>query len=150
MVLLNRPEYVDPSILVNAVLNALPLSSTEFYHVNVNQIRVAVTPEFKGITVPEGAHRDGHDFSVIAVSNRYNVSGGETFVIDPITNEIIFRTLLKANEAILLDDVRYIHNATNIEAVEGSYGHRDIWVIEVNKWSNRAYGVKHERLASKG
>lgn len=118
------------------------------YHVNVNQIRVVANVEFKGVTVPEGPHRDGHEFSVIGIAQRYNVQGGETQVIDPTTREVVFRTTLKENQAILINDERYIHYATDIVPVEGDTGYRDIWVIEINQWERRAYGPRHERLAS--
>lgn len=67
------------------------------------------------VTVPEGPHRDRHEFSVIVIANRHNVRGGETQVIEP---------------------------------EHGDAGHRDIWVIEINRWDQRAYGPKHERQAS--
>lgn len=31
---------------------------------------------------------------------------------------------------------------------QGTVGHRDIWVIEINRWHKRAYGPAHERRAS--
>jgi len=139
---------IDPSPLISCVLDNLPVDRSSSFQINVNQIRVVANPEFKGVTVPEGPHRDGHRYSVIAVAYRHNVDGGETQVIDPVTNEIVFRTILNENQAILIDDERYIHYATNIVPAQGSVGHRDIWVIEVNPWENRAYGPKHESLAS--
>ncbi len=134
----------DPAPLISAVLDTLPISSDAHYHINVNQIRVIANDEFKGVTVPEGPHRDGHEFSVIAIADRHNVRGGETQVIEPSTGKIIFRQTLDVNEAILIDDERYIHYATNIEPEEGNLGHRDIWVIEINRWDQRAYGPAHE------
>ncbi|RJF92411.1 hypothetical protein D3871_27735 [Noviherbaspirillum saxi] len=116
---------------------------------SVNQIRVIANKEFKGVTVPEGPHRGGHEFSVIAVANRHNVRGGETQVRDPSTGQVVFRQTLDVNEAILIDDERYIHYATNIEPDQGSIGYRDIWVVEINRWNERAYGPIHERMSSK-
>jgi hypothetical protein len=138
----------DPTPLISAVLDTLPISADGQYQINVNQIRVIANNEFKGVTVPEGPHRDGHEFSVIAVADRHNVQGGETQVIEPSTGKIIFRQTLEANQAILIDDERYIHYATNIEPEKDSVGHRDIWVIEINQWDRRAYGPVHERKAS--
>jgi hypothetical protein len=139
----------DPSALVTAIFDVLPLQDDGQYQINVNQIRVIVNHEFKGVTVPEGPHRDGHQFSVIAVANRHNVRGGETQVIDPASGQVVFRRTLDVNEAILIDDERYIHFATNIEPDQGSVGHRDIWVVEINRWEERAYGPKHERASRK-
>ncbi len=137
----------DPTVLVAAVLNQLPVDLNQMFQINVNQIRVTVNAEYKGVTVPEGPHRDGHEFSVIAVAKRNNVKGGETQVIDPKTREILFRTILDENQAILIDDERFIHYASNIESEEGDVGYRDIWVIEINQWKNRAYGPAHERAS---
>lgn len=142
----HREQVVgNPTPLIAAVLNQLPVELNDMFQINVNQIRVIANAEFKGVTVPEGPHRDGHEFSVIAVARRQNVKGGETQVIDPNTREILFRTTLDENQAILIDDERFIHYATNIEPEDGDVGYRDIWVIEINRWHNRAYGPAHER-----
>ncbi|MCL1476207.1 MAG: 2OG-Fe dioxygenase family protein [Marinobacter sp.] len=144
----HREQIVgDLTALVAAVLNQLPVELNEMFQINVNQIRVTANVEYKGVTVPEGPHRDGHEFSVIAVARRNNVKGGETHVIDPTTREILFRTILDENQAILIDDERFIHYASNIEPEEGDVGYRDIWVIEINRWHNRAYGPAHERTS---
>ncbi|GAA3938670.1 2OG-Fe dioxygenase family protein [Litoribacillus peritrichatus] len=138
---------VDPSSLVSTVLESLPVDRERMYQINVNQIRVIANSEFKGITVPEGPHRDGHEYSIIAIAKRHNVTGGETQVIDPNTNEVLYKTTLSENQAILIDDERFIHYATPIEADKGDIGYRDIWVIEISPWENRAYGPAHERKA---
>ncbi|MBK8972920.1 MAG: 2OG-Fe dioxygenase family protein [Hahellaceae bacterium] len=137
----------DPTPLVAAVLNQLPVELYELFQINVNQIRVTVNPDYAGVTVPEGPHRDGHEYSVIAVARRCNVKGGETQVIDPNNQEILYRTTLEENQAIIIDDERFIHYATNIEPEVGDTGYRDIWVIEINRWENRAYGPGHERAS---
>lgn len=139
---------VDPSPLIASVLDNLPVDRSSGYHVNVNQIRVVANSDFRGVTVPEGPHRDGHEFSVIAIARRNNIEGGETQVIDPVTREIVFRKTLNENQAILIDDERFIHYATDIMPRQGHIGYRDIWVIEINRWEKRAYGPRHERLAS--
>lgn len=138
---------IDPSPLMSCIMQELPVDAGDIFHLNVNQIRVIANEEYRGVTVPEGPHRDGHEFSVIAVAARENVVGGETQIIDPNTGNVVFRHELKENEAIIIDDERYVHYATNIEPEDGSTGYRDIWVIEINKWENRAYGPAHEKRA---
>lgn len=138
---------VDPSPLMASVLDSLPVDREGMFQINVNQIRVIANAEFDGVTVPEGPHRDGHKYSVICVAKRHNVKGGETQVMAPDSKEILFRTTLGENQAILIDDERFIHYATNIEPGQGDMGYRDIWVIEINPWSERAYGPKHEKMA---
>lgn len=139
----------DPSPLMSAVLDALPLDPEQHYHLNVNQIRVTANADFNGVTVPEGPHRDGHEFSVIVVADRHNVTGGETQIIDPASGAIVHRDVLGENQAVLIDDERYIHYASDIRPANGSTGRRDIWVIEINRWHKRAYGPTHERRAAR-
>lgn len=138
---------IDPSPLIGRVLENLPIERHDMFQINVNQIRVVANAQYRGVTVPEGPHRDGHKYSVIAIARRENVNGGETQVIDPLTNEVLYRQVLKENQAILIDDERYIHYATDIEPLTGEVGYRDIWVIEINRWEDRAYGRAHEREA---
>lgn len=137
----------DPSPLICAALDVLPIDKNESYHINVHQLRVTVNAEFRGITVPEGPHRDGHEFNMIAIAGRHNVLGGETQLIDPVSREVVYRQVLSENQAILFDDERYVHYATDIVPDQGAAGHRDIWVIDVNRWHKRAYGPAHERRA---
>lgn len=140
---------IDPSPLIARVLDSLPIDRNMLFQINVNQIRVVVNSDFRGVTVPEGPHRDGHEYSVIAIARRENVRGGETQVIDPVTMQTVHRQVLDENQAIIIDDERYIHYASDIEAASGSTGYRDIWVIEINRWETRAYGITHEREALK-
>lgn len=139
---------IDPTPIVAKIMDSLTLAKSGQYQANVNQIRVVCDHEFKGVTVPEGPHRDGHEFSVIAVVKRHNVSGGVTQVIDPKSNKIVLETTLQENQAILIDDERYIHYATDITQQTDHTGYRDIWVVEINKWENRSYGPTHEKKAS--
>jgi hypothetical protein len=139
----------DPSSLLVAILSALPIDRDELYQINVSQFRVRVDADWKGITVPEGPHRDGHRFSVVGVARRHQVQGGETQIIEPATGEIVYRTTLQNNQAILMNDERWIHYATDIVTADGyDSGYRDIWVIEVDPWAERCYGPLHEQRAS--
>lgn len=141
---------VDPSPLIACVLDNLPIDKSSTFQINVNQIRVVANTEFRGITVPEGPHRDGHEYSVIAIARRNNVSGGETQVIDPLSSEVVHRQILAENQAIIIDDERYIHYATDISPTSGKPCFRDIWVIEISHWDKRAYGPVHEWEAMSG
>ncbi|KQV49736.1 2OG-Fe dioxygenase family protein [Massilia sp. Root335] len=138
---------IDPSELITSVMEQLPVDRAQQYHVNVNQIRVIVDADYKGVTVPEGPHRDGHEFSVVGVARRANVVGGETQVMLPHDHTPLFRHTLAENEAIAIDDERFVHYATNIESRDGAPGYRDIWVIEINRWENRCYGPLHDQRA---
>ncbi len=93
---------------------------------------------------------DDFDRSIVdlAVVKRENVDGGVTQVIDPDTMETLFETTLDENQAILLDDEKFIHYASEITPISGNTCYRDIWVVEVNEWSNRCYGPTHDREAS--
>ena len=139
---------VDPTPVVAAVLDALGVDKDGNYQINVNQIRVIANGDFTGVPVPEGPHRDGHKYSCIVIAARHNVRGGETQIMDPQTEEVLHAQTLGENQAVLIDDERYIHYVTNFTPADGSMSYRDIWVIEVNPWAERAYGPAHERCAS--
>jgi hypothetical protein len=40
------------------------------------------------------------------------------------------------------------HYATDIEALDASGGHRDIWIVSLNLWKNRRYGEEYEARVS--
>ena len=138
----------DPTPVVEALLAALPVNLSQQYQINVNQFRVIVNSEFDGIPVPEGPHRDGHQFSGIGVVRRHQIEGAETTVIDPKSGDVVFRTTLQSNQFLLIDDARYIHYTSDFAAADGHQdGFRDIWVIEFDPWEQRCYGPLHEQRA---
>jgi hypothetical protein len=62
---------------------AIGLDQDASWQLNVHQVRIVSAPGVKGVAVPEGPHRDGHHYTVTAVSRRHNINGGETQLMPP-------------------------------------------------------------------
>jgi hypothetical protein len=138
---------VDPTRLVNHLANQIPLDTDRFYQVNVNQVRVVSTPEIPGVLVAEGPHRDGHDFGAIVVVRRHNIEGGESQLTPLDGGDVFFRTVLQPGQALVHEDPKMFHHATNITHLSEEGGYRDIWIFAFNAWENRRYGPLHEKSA---
>lgn len=138
---------VDPSDLVNHIADEIPLDTGRFYQVNVNQVRVVSTPEIPGILVAEGPHRDGHDFGAIVVVRRHNITGGQSQLLPLEGGDAFFSTTLQPGQALVHEDPKMFHYASNIEHLTAEGGYRDIWILAFNAWENRRYGPIHEASA---
>ncbi|MGN9810409.1 2OG-Fe dioxygenase family protein [Micromonospora sp. BQ11] len=142
-----EPLTVDPTPLIAAGAEALGLDTGQVYQINVHQCRVISTPDVAGVAAPEGPHRDGHDFGMVAVTRRHNIAGGETQLMPLGGGEPFFRTVLRDGQAVVFDDTRMFHHVTDIEHLDGTGGHRDVWLVAVNRWANRRYGEEYEAQA---
>jgi hypothetical protein len=96
--------------------------------------RVVADSERKGNCTIEGIHSDGMDYIVSAlVINRVNLKpeSGESSVYT-LDQKELFRTVLQPGEGIFQDDVRLMHNISNIQQeVKAERGVRDILGIDV-------------------
>lgn len=142
------PLHIDPTPIVSASAEALKLDRSEPWHVNVHQWRVITDSQISGFSVPEGPHRDGHAFTMIAVLSRHNITGGETQLM-PIGGGIpFFRAVLEPGQALIFDDADMWHYATDIVSLDGSLGYRDVMIAAYNPWASRKYGDSYERSAA--
>ena len=142
-----EPLRVDPTGLIAAGATALDLDPNETWQLNVHQCRVISTPEVTGVAAPEGPHRDGHAFGMVAVTRRHNITGGETQLMPLGGGEPFLRTILGEGQAIVFDDTRMFHHVTDIEHVGDAGGYRDVWLVAVNAWADRRYGEEYEARA---
>ncbi len=71
-----------------------------------------------GRPTPEGAHRDGVDHVAVIVVERHAVKGGETRVFEADGPRGIRFVIEQPWSALLLDDVRVIHETTPIQPLE--------------------------------
>lgn len=145
-----QPLRVDPGPQLGAGARALDLDRDTDWQVNVHQCRVITNSDVAGVSVPEGPHRDGHDYGMLAVFGRHNIDGGENELIPTGGGEPFFRVTLQPNQALVYDDGAMWHNATDIVARDATGGHRDLWIIAFNRWANRKYGEEFERAATAG
>jgi len=107
------------------------------WFVEAHQFRIDTTDGI-GRPTPEGAHRDGVDFVVVALIDRAGVKGGETRVFDADGPAGIRFTMTEPWTLLMLDDARVIHETTPIQptvAGAAALGHRDTLVITFRRGS---------------
>ncbi|MGW1052038.1 2OG-Fe dioxygenase family protein [Streptomyces sp. NPDC002586] len=139
-----EPLTTDPTALIAAGAEALGLDKDTDWQLNVHQCRVVSTLEVEGVAAPEGPHRDGHHYGIVAVTRRHNISGGETQLMPLGGGEPFFTTTLQDGQAICFDDRQMFHHVTDIEHLSEDGGHRDVWLVAVNPWEHRRYGDEYE------
>ncbi|PWC29178.1 2OG-Fe dioxygenase family protein [Teichococcus aestuarii] len=100
------------------------------WHVEMHQFRIQARPDEAGKPTPEGMHRDGVDYVLVALIGRENVAGGETGIrVDGQPGEQSF-TLSAPLDTVLLDDHRVWHGVTPIAPLDPARpGHRDVLVL---------------------
>jgi len=100
------------------------------WYVEAHQFRIDTTDGI-GRPTPEGAHRDGVDFVVVALVDRSGVKGGETRVFDATGPAGTRFTMTEPWTTLMLDDERVIHETTPIQPMDASQpgGHRDTLVL---------------------
>ncbi len=103
---------------------------TKTWFVEAHQFRIDTTDGI-GRPTPEGAHRDGVDFVVVALISRHGIKGGETRVFDIDGPDGQRFTMTEPWTLLLLDDARVIHESTPIQPLqsEGDMGYRDTLVL---------------------
>ncbi|MGP3980923.1 2OG-Fe dioxygenase family protein [Streptomyces sp. KR80] len=143
-----EPLRIDPTPQIDAAAKGIGLDPAHDWHVNVHQCRVSVGPDIEGVSVPEGPHRDGHDYAMLVVFGRHNIKGGENQLMPTNGGEPFFRVTLQPNpQALAFDDTQMWHTATDLESLDGGPGHRDLWIVVFNRWDRRKYGEEFERAA---
>jgi hypothetical protein len=144
-----EPLRFDPTPQIAAGARAARLDPQGTYQINVHQVRVRANREIVGTAVPEGPHRDGHEIGMVAVFRRGNVSGGVTQLMPTGGGAPFFETILQPNQAVVYEDGKMWHNATDILPIdEDADGVRDIWIVAINRWENRRYGPEFEARAA--
>lgn len=144
-----QPLRIDPTPQIAAGAEAIGLSHDQVFQINVHQCRVVANDEIRGVSVPEGPHRDGHQWGMVVVFARENIEGGETHLFrNEDLSEPFFRVTLRTNQAIVYEDGALKHFATDIVAPPHENGHRDLWIVAYNPWNERRYGDEFERRAA--
>jgi hypothetical protein len=143
-----EPLRIDPTPQLDVAARHIGLDQEWDWQVNVHQCRVVVTPQMAGVSVPEGPHRDGHDYGMLAVFGRTNITGGENQLMPMGGGEPFFRVTLQPNQALVFDDTAMWHTATDLQPLNGGAGHRDLWIVVFNRWDRRKYGEEYEAAAT--
>ena len=146
-----EPLKAEFNAQVIAGVDPLGLDPSLDWQINVHQCRVVCSPDIVGVSVPEGPHRDGHDFGMLAVFGRENITGGINQLFETGHNsDPFFEVTLQPGQALVYDDRGMWHTATDIVARDGGSGHRDLCIIAINEWSHRRYGDEFEHAAMSG
>lgn len=108
----------------------LPLLPKDNYNVGIHQIRITTHDRQPGYPAPEGIHQDGFKFIAVYCSEMENIAGGDTTLIphhDGGNDATTFKIL--AGEAIIFNDVNYLHYTAPIVPLLPGKGFRDVFVI---------------------
>lgn len=138
---------LNPSPYVSTIAQALDLNKDEVFQVNFHTWRSFVNGNDSVTIVPEGPHRDGHHIIAVTVWERKNIRGGESRIYSLSKQEVLYETILDGGRTLIIRDQDVLHSALDIHACDENGGHRDIWVIALNPWSDRRYGRDHEERA---
>jgi len=134
-------EPIRPSVTESPILlGLLGLAETAFraatpappqvWHVEVHQFRIEAQAEQAGRPTPEGLHRDGVDWVLVALIGRSNVAEGVTQIADAGGAALDRFTLTNPLDTVLLDDCRVRHGVTPIHRLDRDQaGYRDALVI---------------------
>ncbi len=135
---LSQPVW--PRLLLALAATCSSLRGEQRWYIESHQFRIDTTDGI-GRPTPEGAHRDGVDFVVVALVERSGVKGGETRVFDAAGPQGIRFTMTEPWTLLMLDDARMIHETTPIQPLQGdtaAIGHRDTLVLTFRR--NRFQG----------
>ena len=131
-------EPVEPGVAAGATLSSLLAFGARFFRrirpgaawrVEVHQVRIEAAAGKAGRPTPEGVHRDGVDFALVALVRRENVQSGTTKVSSPDGRRLGSFTLENPLDAAIVDDARVMHAVTPVLALDPSRpARRDVLV----------------------
>lgn len=100
------------------------------WHIEAHQFRIEVDGEEVGKPTPEGVHRDGVTFVLMAMVGRSNAIGGESTVFNLEQEPLEKFTLTDPLDLALVNDERVFHGVSPIEQLDsGTPASRDVLVI---------------------
>jgi hypothetical protein len=142
-----EPIQGDFTPLIRLGAEGFPLDNTTDWQINVHQNRTCADGDTNGPLTPEGVHHDGHEFVMIGILRRNNVSGGKTRLWNPGEPKPFWTGTLQPRQAVLLDDRAIAHDVTDVTSADGDPGHRDIFIVAFSRWENKWYGDEHDQAA---
>ena len=142
-------EPIHDAISNGATLtNLLALAHREFqarspnvhaWHVEVHQFRIEARADVPGQPTPEGIHRDGVDWVLVALVSRRNIRSGMTTVHAPDGKQLGSFTLTEPLDAAWVDDNRVFHGVTAVEPLDASQpAFRDVLVVTFRSEPSRS------------
>jgi hypothetical protein len=133
-------EPIAPHVTESSIFNrVLALCARVFgalaprvpvWDVEVHQFRIEAKAEQAGLPTPEGMHRDGVDYVLVALIRRLNIDSGTTKIHDLDGEEVGSFTLAHPLDTALVDDERVFHGVTPVVPMDGSQpAFRDVLVV---------------------
>jgi hypothetical protein len=105
------------------------LSPYSHWHIEAHQFRIEPRADAFGKPTPEGTHRDGRDFVLMALIDRVNIVGGVTTIYDLEGEPLDEFTLTEPLDLAITNDERVLHGVTPIAPKDPTRpSHRDVLV----------------------
>jgi hypothetical protein len=100
------------------------------WQVEAHQFRIEAMPDQAGQPTPEGVHRDGVDFVLVAMIDRHNIREGTTTIHGAERELLGSFTLTEPLDLALVDDQRVWHGVTAVEPLDPTQpAWRDVLVL---------------------
>ena len=100
------------------------------WNVEAHQFRIEARESQAGQPTPEGVHRDGVDYVLVALVARTNIERGTTTIHDASGKQLGSFTLTRALDTALVDDERVFHGVTPVLPSDSSKpAFRDVLVV---------------------
>jgi hypothetical protein len=132
-------EPIDVDVGQGATLRAIlafchaffgSLTAVHAWQIQVHQFRIEARVGEDSLPTPEGLHRDGVDYVLVALVQRRNIASGTTSIHGPGGARLGAFTLTEPLDAALLDDARVAHGVTAVHPVDPSMpAYRDVLVV---------------------
>lgn len=102
----------------------------ERWQVEAHQFRIEALPGQPGQPTPEGVHRDGVDYVLVALIDRHNIREGRTTIHTEDSTQLGAFTLTYPLDIALVDDQRVWHGVTAVEPLDPARpAWRDVLVL---------------------
>lgn len=113
----------------HALFDGLAPQATQ-WHVEAHQFRIEALPGRHGQPTPEGMHRDGVNFVMVALIDRHNITSGTTSIHALEGGEIGSFTLTRPLDTAFVDDSRVYHGVTAVAPLDPAQpAWRDVLVL---------------------
>lgn len=100
------------------------------WQVEAHQFRIEALPGQPGQPTPEGVHRDGVDYVLVALIDRHNIREGTTTIHTAGGDQLGAFTLSDPLDLALVDDQRVWHGVTAVEPLDPTQpAWRDVLVL---------------------
>lgn len=102
----------------------------ERWQIEAHQFRIEALPGQPGQPTPEGVHRDGVDYVLVALIDRHNIREGTTTIHAADGTQLGAFTLTDPLDVALVDDQRVWHGVTAVEPLDpDAPAWRDVLVL---------------------